>query len=279
MIIDWHTNIWLEEHLDPRTRAGMARSSLGRSTDGTPERHEREILPAAEKFVVIACRWPRCGFDVPNDWVAEYVARFPGRAVGFACVDPNEATAPDEIERAVKTLGMRGLKLSPTYQGFDPWAPEAWRLYEIADHLGIPILWHQAAAYPSASMLEYANPVLLDKVARAFPAMKMILAHFGLPWAAETVQLMRKHPQVFTDVSARMYRPWEMYDALMRAIDYGVTGRILFGSDFPVQTTVEALETFRGLRTKFPTMPEIPEAIIEDIITNRPLGLIWDDLR
>lgn len=278
MIIDWHTNLWLDEHLSEATRAHMGRSSGGRPTDGTPERHEREILPAAEKFIVIACRWPNCGFDVPNDWVADYVARHRDRAVGFACVDPKQAGAADELERAVGVLGMRGLKLSPTYQGFDPWCAEAWRLYEVADALNIPILWHQAAAYPSASMLEYANPVLLDKIARAFPGMKMILAHFGLPWAAETVQLMRKHPQIFTDVSARMYRPWEMCDALMRAQDYGVTDRILFGSDFPVQTTSEALATFRGLSTRFPAITEISEALIEDIITNRPLSLIWEDL-
>jgi predicted TIM-barrel fold metal-dependent hydrolase len=64
----------------------------------------------------------------------------------------------------------------------------------------------------------------------------------------------------------------------MRAIDYGVTDRILFGSDFPVQTTQEALDTFRGLRTKFPSMPAIPESVIEEIINNRPLSLVWDDL-
>jgi len=277
MIIDWHTNVWLDEHLTEKTRAHMGRSSGGRPTDGSPARHEREVLPVAEKFIIIACRWPRCGFDVPNEFVASYVARFPGRAFGFACIDPQQPNAPDELEHAIRTLGMHGLKVSPTYQGFDPWSKEAWQLYERASQLRIPILWHQAAAYPADSMLEYASPVFIDKIARAFPETKQILAHFGLPWSHITVQLMRKHRQIFTDVSARMYRPWEMYDAIMRAIDYGVTGQILFGSDFPVQTTAEALKTFRGLRTKFPTMPEIPEDLIEDIINNRPLSLIWDN--
>jgi predicted TIM-barrel fold metal-dependent hydrolase len=276
MLIDWHTNLWLAEHLSEKTRAGMARSSGGRPTDAGPERHTREIATVADKFVVITCKWPRCGTDVPNDFVADYVRRHADRAVGFACVDPNDADAADQLERAVTRLGLRGLKLSPPYQGFDPWCKEAWRLYELADHLRIPILWHQASAYPSEAMLEYANPVLLDKVARAFPDLRMILAHFGLPWGAETVQLMRKHPQVFTDVSARMYRPWEMFNGLMHAIDYGVTGRILFGSDFPVQTTTEALETFRGLRRRFSGVAEIPDALIEDIIMNRPLELVWD---
>lgn len=278
MIIDWHTNIWLDIHLSDQTRAHMARSSLGRSTLGSPERHEKEVQSLAERFIVIACRWPRCGFDVPNGWVAEFVRRHRDRAIGFACIDPCDPDAPDQLENAIRRDGMRGLKLAPTYQGFDPWSSDAWRIYEAAEELRVPILWHQAAAFPSTSILEFANPILLDKVARQFPSIKMIIAHFGLPWSQETVQLMRKHPQIFTDVSARIYRPWEMYDALMRAIDYGVTDRILFGSDFPVQTTTQALVTFRGLRGKFPGLPPIPEEIIEGIINDRPLSLVWDDL-
>jgi uncharacterized protein len=278
MLIDWHTNLWLDDHLSEENRRDMHVRSGGKPTDASADRFDREIVPVAEKFVVITCKWPRLGVDVPNDYVAQYVGRYPDRAVGFACVDPNNPDAPDELERAIKVLGLRGLKLSPTYQGFDPWAKEAWQLYEMARDFEIPIIWHQAGAFPAQSMLEFADPVLLDKVARAFPDVKMILAHFGLPWAHVTVQLLRKHKQIFTDVSARIYRPWEMYDAMMRAIDYGVTGQILFGSDFPVQTTTQALETFRGLRTRFPGMPEIPERVIEDIIENRPLSLIWADL-
>jgi hypothetical protein len=43
-----------------------------------------------------------------------------------------------------------------------------------------------------------------------------------------------------------------------------------------VQTTTEALETFRGLRRRFSGVAEIPDALIEDIIMNRPLELVWD---
>jgi hypothetical protein len=141
--------------------------------------------------------------------------------------------------------------------------------------LGIPILWHQASAFPAQSVLEYGDPLLLDKVARAFPELRMILAHFGLPWSDITVQLLRKNKQLYTDVSARMYRKWEMYNALLHALDYDVTGQILFGSDFPVQTTEEALATFRSIPAFAPGLPPIPDAVIEDIIHNRPFELIW----
>jgi predicted TIM-barrel fold metal-dependent hydrolase len=276
-LIDWHTNLWLDEHLSHEHRSQMHTRSGGRATDAGPKRHRETVAAVAERFVLVTIQWERLGAKVPNDFVADYVKQHPGRAIGFACVDPNDPKAPDELERAIKKLGLRGLKLAPPYQNFDPWSKEAWQLYELANHLRIPILWHQASAFPAQSVLEYANPVLLDKVARAFPEMKMILAHFGLPWADITVQLLRKHKQLYTDVSARLYRPWEMYNALLHALDYKVTGQVLFGSDFPVQTTQEALDTFRGLRSFAPGLPPIPEEVIEDIAFHRPLELIWPD--
>src|SRR5207244_4454467 len=89
----------------------------------------------------------RSGRFVPNDFIAEYVAQYPGRAVGFARVDPNDARAPEEFERSINQLGLKGLKLSPVYQGFDPWGSGVWRLYEMASSLGVPIMFHMGGAY------------------------------------------------------------------------------------------------------------------------------------
>lgn len=275
MIIDWHTNLWLDEHLGADHLSAMHSRSGGRATDASPERHRRTVVQTAEKFVVIALNWGDLGVAVPNDFVAKYVADFPDRAIGFGCVDPRSPGAADELERCVRELGLKGLKLAPTYQGFHPWDEAAWPIYDLCDQLGVPILWHQASAFPAQSVLEYGDPVLIDKIARTFPRMKMILAHFGLPWANIAVQLMRKHKQIYVDVSARIYRPWEMYNAMLHAIDYGVTGQVLFGSDFPVQTTEEALRTFRDLPSFAPGLPPIPSKLIEEIIEDRPLELVW----
>jgi uncharacterized protein len=275
MIIDWHTNLWLDEHIDAEHLTAMHVRSGGRSTDAGPERHRSTVAAVAEKFIVITMKWPRLGVNVPNDFVAYYVAQFPGRAIGLACVEPTDPNAERELERAIKVLGLRGLKLAPIYQGFDPCCEEAFKIYDLCDQLRIPILWHQASAFPAEAKLEYGDPIYIDKIARTFPKLKMILAHFGLPWANIVVQLMRKHKQIFTDVSARIYRPWEMYNAMLHALDYGVTGQVLFGSDFPVQTTEEALKTFRDLPKYAPGLPPIPEKIIESIIDERPLELIW----
>ena len=205
-----------------------------------PELHRRGVAEGgAEKFVVIKMptKWGR---GIPNDFIAEYVARYPGRAVGFTAIDPTEGDAAAELERCVTKLGLRGLKLSPVYHGYDPWGPAVWRLYEMADAFRIPVMFHMGGAYDPEAALEWGSPLLLDRVARAFPRLRMIVAHLGQPMMQETVMLLRKNENVFADLSARFHRRWQLYNGLQTAIEYRVTDRLLFGSDFPVTTTREA---------------------------------------
>ncbi|MBM3574032.1 MAG: amidohydrolase, partial [Alphaproteobacteria bacterium] len=233
MIIDWHTNLKMPQY-------GLESADFHKrvlpTQKGDPASFDQHVASVAEKFVIITLNFPRLGQQVPNEFVTEHVKRHRGRAVGLACVDPYEAQAPKKLEHAIRELGLRGLKCSPVYGGFHPWCQEAWALYEVCNRLNVPILWHQSAAYAQNAMHEYGNPTLLDRIARTNPKMKMIVAHLGQPWMQECIVLMRKHPQVFADLSARFHRKWQLFNGLMVALEYGVTDRLLFGSDFPLRS-------------------------------------------
>jgi predicted TIM-barrel fold metal-dependent hydrolase len=276
MLIDWHTNVSLPEHSDDGDEMV---NRVGIEVPGTPESHAEHVAGKVEKFVLVTVNFKALRTAVPNEFVAEYAARYPGRAKSFACVDPLEEESPRQLEYAIKELGMNGLKISPVYGAFDPWSEQARRLYQVCDRLEIPLLWHQSAGYGSQSALEYGNPVLLDRIAREFPKLRMILAHIGQPWTGEAVVLLRKHPQILTDLSARFHRKWQLYNALMLALEYKVTGQILFGSDFPVRTPETAMAEFRALNDwgEGVRMPKFPEEVIEDIINNRPFEMLWPE--
>lgn len=273
-LIDWHSHVWLPEHFTAAQAAEM-KDKVG-ALAAPPARH-REAMAGVDRYVIIGVQWgaPH-GPNVPNDFIAEQVAESGGRAIGFASVNPRQPDAPAEFERAVRGLGLRGLKLSPAYQGFDPRLPEAWRLYELANRWRVPVMFHAGGAYPASASLETANPVLLDPVARAFPELPLIVAHLGQPWMAETVMLLRKHPNVFADLSARFHRPWQLYNGLILALEYRVEEKLLFGTDFPVATPVHAIEQFRGLNrmVEGTHLPRIPERVIEAILYERPLELV-----
>ena len=273
-LIDWHTHCYLPEHRDPEDNLVRERRNVLSSGEPDPALHRQVIEEAGvEQFVIVAL--PKCtGVHVPNDFVAECVARYPGRAVGIGSVDPRDADADTELERSITTLGLRGVKISPTYQAIDPRAPECWRLYEIAAHHGVPVMFHCGGAYKGS--LEWADPCLLDKVAMAFPSLALIVAHFGQPYMEQTAILMRKNENVWADLSARYHRPWQLYHGLMIAQEYRVTERLLFGSDFPVRTPREAMDDFRRINDwgAGATMPRIPDSLIDSIMYERPLSLL-----
>jgi len=278
-LIDWHSHVWQPEHFEPSQGEELT-TRTGASLDAGPSVHGPAVAETADKFVVIAMCWRRLGVHVTNDYVADYVRGFGGRAAGIASVDPSDEDAPRELERAVRELGLKGVKLSPTYTGFDPLCPEAWRVYETANRLGIVIYWHMGAAYAIQSTFEHGNPIRLDPIAREFPRMRQVICHIGQPHTAETVLLMRKHDQVFADLSARFHRPWQLYNAMMLAMEYKVTDRLLFGSDFPVRPSLKAAEEFRGINEAWGEgvhLPRIPADLIEEIIMNRPFELVWPD--
>jgi predicted TIM-barrel fold metal-dependent hydrolase len=279
MRIDWHSHVWRAEHLEPEwgpeLDANVAPAPPP-SARGEYDAH-RFAMDAAGIDVSIVLALVSCHVDleIPNEYVASYVESNPGRVIGFASVDPSDPQAVDKLRYAASDLGLKGLKLSPPYQGFHPHAPEAWKVYEAAAELGLVVTFHQGGVFLRRGFLEYAYPALLDRVARSFPSMKIIIAHMGQPWVPETVAVMFKNPNVFADLSARYGRPWQLYNILLQAIDYGVTDRVLFGSDFPIYDPADCLERLRDLgREPVNGLPPLDAGLLEAIIDERPLSLL-----
>lgn len=239
----------------------------------------REAMKQCDGAIVMALDAPHVGYVSSNELVAQYVQEAPTRLFGFASVDPNRSDAEQRLRRAIHELGLKGLKLAPIYQNFSPGDSRVRPLYSIAQKAGIPILWHQGTSFVRNGPLEYCNPALLDSVARAYPQLKMIIAHVGHPWYAETVCVVRKHPNVYADVSALGCRPWQFYNILMCAVEYGVQDKLLFGTDLPTFDTNYTIRTLRNVNSvcEGTNLPRVPEQIIEQIIyRNTPeiLGLM-----
>jgi uncharacterized protein len=277
-LIDWHLHVWEPDHLGSEW-GGELSSRYGGMDVGAMASFELADAARAEGGVDIAVAIgltsPHLGMSIPNEHIAAYVEHGRGSTVGFASVDPNDPQAVDKLRYAVETLGLQGLKLSPPYQNFHPHSEEAERVFRAAAELGVPLMFHQGAVFMPRGVLEVANPVLLDKVAREYPEMKIIVAHAGQPWFTETVALMYKHRNVFADLSARFHRPWQLHNILLAAIDYKVADRILFGTDFPVLRPDFCVETLRAINDRTAgRLPPIPAELVEQILYERPLSLL-----
>ncbi|HEX3816381.1 MAG TPA: amidohydrolase family protein [Mycobacteriales bacterium] len=202
-----------------------------------------------------------------NDATAEFVAAAPDRRIGFMSVNPRWPGAMEEFERSLD-LGLVGIKLGPNYQNFDPLGHEAIPFYARAEKLGLPILFHQGTSPIRQAPLRYTHPLLMDEIALRFPELRIVMAHMGHPFVKETVAVIRKHPNVYSDVSSIYLRPWLEYEALITAVEWGSVGKLLLGSDFPIANTGEAIDGLRRVNdildgTK---LPRVPAAAIEQII-------------
>jgi len=175
---------------------------------------------------------------VPNDYVAEYANAHPEKLIGFACLDPALGEGVEELERAVTDLKLRGLKLGPIYQNIHPMDERLQPVYRFCQERRLPILFHMGTNPIRQCPLKYTLPILLDDVAIAYPDLVMVMAHLGHPWERDGLVTIRKHPNLYADISALHYRPWEFYNTMVLAVEWGVTHKILFGSDFPWSTPV-----------------------------------------
>jgi len=207
-----------------------------------------------------------------NERTAHFVKQ-DDRRIGFMSVDPNQYDWPEEMDRAIE-LGLVGIKLGANYQRFDPLCREALRLYARAERLNLPILFHTGTSPVREAPIAYAHPLVTDEVAIRFPDLKIIMAHIGHPFVRETVCVIRKHPNVYADVSAITARPWMTYEALTFASEWGTMHKLIFGSDFPVASPAFAIKKLRAVNdilegTKLPrvSLEQIENIIHADALT------------
>jgi len=280
VIVDIHTHVGtvpehIQEQFAEQAREAWADVRLG----GTLDEHYAGALDGVDRAIVLAFNAPAAGFVVPNDYVADYVARDPERLIGFGSVDPSTATAIDELERMKADLGLVGCKLGPIYQDVDPLGPEFRRVCEALERLELPLLIHQGTTFARAGSLLYARPILLDEIALRFPELRIVIAHMGHPWFDETIAVVRRHRHVYADVSALVSRRWLLYNALVQAVEYRVEHKLLFGTDFPFFTAGETIEGLRSVTGDAfgPTLPAIDPDVVEGIIHRPSLELLGID--
>ena len=289
MIVDCHTHVWQSpDQLGQLVLGDLPRPVRPRSLRLPNERANPRGIPAADadyhwsqstavdKLIVLGFKSRYLRAEIPNRYVSDYVNRFPQKLIGFAGIDPTEANAVDEVKHVKTELRLRGLTLSPANQDFHPSDTRAMRVYAIAEELGMPILMHPGGAFTEQSKMEFGRPHLLDEVCRTFPRLRLIIAQLGQPWVDETICLLGKHANVFADVSGLLKRPWQAYNALVSAYQYGVIDKLLFGSDFPYTNATECIEALYQLNqiAHGTNLPMVPRESLRGIVERDTLSLL-----
>ena len=181
-----------------------------------------------------------------------------------------------DLEYNHNILRCKGIKLGPIYQGVHPCDKKYYEIYDYWEKKSLPVVTHMATTFSSGVPIDYARPYHMDKVACDFPKLKIVLAHLGHPWEAETVAVIRRNENVYADISALYYRPWQFYNSMRLAVEYNCCHKLLFGSDYPATTAENSIKGLRNINNiiKDSGLPVIPEEITEGIIRRDSLEIL-----
>lgn len=163
-----------------------------------------ELLDDCEVERAVFYTWDeetKTGLAARNDYIAQVVAQYPDRFIGFAGADPHKGmTGVRDLERAVMQLGLKGLALRPFIHEMYANDARFYPLYAKCAELDIPVWLHCSINFSRVAM-DFGRPIYVDKVACDFPELRIIMGHGGWPWVAEAVAVAWKNPNVYVDIS------------------------------------------------------------------------------
>ena len=176
-----------------------------------------------------------------NEELTKLCADFPDVFLpGWGMVDPwRGRKGLEEIEHAIKVLGLLGIKYQPPVQGFSPHDKQFYPIWDLLQNLGVPVLIHCGTTAIGAGepgglgfKLDHARPIPnIDNVAADFPRLNIIAAHPGWPWTEELIAVALHKKNVSIDISGWgvKYLPAALKFDLQRRLQ----DKVMFGSDYP----------------------------------------------
>ncbi|MDX1682536.1 MAG: amidohydrolase family protein [Phycisphaeraceae bacterium] len=223
----------------------------------------------------------RTGASITPEQVAEYVREQKGSptpCVGFAGIDPLATSAKAAIA-SCREHNLAGITISPAEGGFHPSHSRAMALYEAAEAESLPVCLLTDSGRSASAELAFAQPALLDEVARSFPDLKLLIGGAGDPFTDQALLILSKHPNVYATVADVISRPWQLYQLLVSAYQRGVIDRLAFGSGFPFgdpEQAITDLYSVNGL-SKGSDMPAVPREQLRGIVERDLLSALGID--
>lgn len=239
-VVDVHTHVWPD---DVAPRAIGALTDDARPVphyDGTPTGLLELMNTSGVDVAVLQPVATRASQVVSiNTFTASQAS---SRLVPFGAMHPEFEEPEAEIER-MAAIGIKGIKLHPEFQDFDPDEPRMHRVYRAASEHGLKILFH-AGVDPAYETVR-GVPTTFKRIIAQYPDLTIILAHMGGYQVWDEVAEHLLGDNVYLDTAYTLgHLPNEDVASIIRG--HG-TDRILFGSDGPWKHVAEEVVKLREL--------------------------------
>lgn len=275
---DCHVNIWNDEHVLPLYDQQLSRVRAGVMAPKADADTIHAEMASVEKAIVFSLRYgDSVGIEGNDEVTAAAVAKYPDKLVGFAYVDPRRADCMELLRHAIEDLGLKGVKFGPIYNGVALSDPRLEPVYEYCQRNNIPLTMHMGTTFARNAPVDMGRAIHVEPIAMKYPDLTMILAHMGHPWYEDCIAVVRKQPNVFCEVSALFYRPWQYYNILISAQEYKIVDKIYFGTDFPFARVEESVDGLLNINNQLAgtALPRVSEETMTRILRSDPLATWW----
>lgn len=182
---------------------------------------------------------------IDNKHVADLMTKYPHTFLGFGSVNlSKDKSYIDEKIREIDRLGLRGVKLIPTLQFFNPLKSKKKmkKVFSFCEKKRKIVMWHSGCdphVWEIPQFSEDANPKNIEHMIKGFKKVPVILAHMGsysarYPgiWLDEALRLGEDYDNVWFDISAVTYLVTKrsFSDKIRKKVGFD---HVLFGSDYP----------------------------------------------
>lgn len=275
---DCHVNIWNEEHVLPLYEQQLSRVRAGAMAPKADADTIHMEMAAVEKAIVFSLRYgDSIGIEGNDEVTAAAVAKYPDKLVGFAYADPRRPDCMELLRHAIEDLGLKGVKFGPIYNGVALSDPRLEPVYEYCQRNNIPLTMHMGTTFARNAPVDMGRAIHVEPIALKYPDLVMILAHMGHPWYEDCIAVVRKQPNVYCEVSALFYRPWQYYNILIAAQEYKVVDKIFFGTDFPFARVDESVDGLLNINAQLAgtALSRVSEETMARILRSDPLSIWW----
>jgi predicted TIM-barrel fold metal-dependent hydrolase len=259
-VVDAHAHFFTASTLKAwslrgRTREGFEQRTRSR-TDMTSIELPDESTDVAQQWVDEMNRYgiTAMGFMVGAEAYDEFLeakARFPGRFMGYANINPGDPEAAEKVDKAARD-GLQGIKLYPSsWPELHAYDAACYPVYEAALKHRFPVFLHFGITIGGQADLRHGNPLDIQVPSRDFPDLNFVIAHFGAGFFRELLLLQYQADNVYMDSSGSnswmRYLPYDLdlRKIFERAITTGGAEKVIFGTDstfFPRGFRINILE-------------------------------------
>lgn len=257
MIIDAHVHMWLRPMYPDVIINAYLEPWLAMSEFLDMDRDKLENFPTSEvrpellvqymeqggvdRSVILPLDFgtvqePKVGVEEFNDWIFESADTYSDKLIPFMGIDPSRGEQAIRLMRKYHSkFEPRGIKIYPP-NGFYPYEERLDPFWEEVKDMDLIVVSHAGASWGPLDE-EKSRPIHFRSVLERYPELKLIIAHLGGKYRADTYELAKEFDNLYTDCSALQgwlpSEPQVVRDRLREAFEV-MGDRVIFGTDWPL---------------------------------------------